>query len=428
MALQHNRFWLLVMLASLAATLAAQTPQQPMFRVQVDLVTTDVTIRDERGSFVDDLTQDEFEVYEDGIKQKIVSMTMSHGGRISNVLAPPPPPPREGVVLPPVRKVNDISGRIFLFFVDDANLQFKNSPKVRQIFKKIGKELLHDGDMFSVVTSGTSTVALGMTYDRKRLEQAGERITGDGLSPTELIEQSQGTTELRFRAHVAFKTMFENLEQLEGVHNRRKVLVWISEGYDYNPYQASRLGLLGSNSGFAQNTLGSMLENGPTGSDSGTGATGNSQPSESARQQMQQETFSDADLFRDIAEVTRIANRANTTIFTVDPRGLVGNPDIDQNVDPRQWNEYVRKSQDTLRVLAEETGGSALVNTNDYDKGLKRMDNESSDYYVLGYYSSNPDRSRRRRKLDVKVTRKGVTAVNRREYLVKPTQVADPRP
>jgi VWFA-related protein len=219
--------------------------------------------------------------------------------------------------------------------------------------------------------------------------------------------------------------MRENLEQLEGVHNRRKVLVWISEGYDYNPYQASRLGLLGPNSGFTQNTLGQLLDNG--GTESGTGSNGSTQPSEAARQQMQRETFSDADLFRDIAEVTRIANRANTTIFTVDPRGLVGSPDIDQNVDPRQWSDYVRKSQDTLRIIAEETGGTALVNTNDYDKGLKRMDNESSDYYVLGYYSSNPDRTRRRRRVDVKVTRKGITVVDRGEYLIKPAQI-DPRP
>ena len=42
-------------------------------------------------------------------------------------------------------------------------------------------------------------------------------------------------------------------------------------------------------------------------------------------------------------------------------------------------------------MLAEETGGIAVVNQNDFDKALKRIDAESSDYYVLGYYSSNPD-------------------------------------
>ena len=42
-------------------------------------------------------------------------------------------------------------------------------------------------------------------------------------------------------------------------------------------------------------------------------------------------------------------------------------------------------------MLAEETGGIAVVNKNDFDKALKRIDAETSDYYVLGYYSSNPD-------------------------------------
>jgi len=444
MALPHNRFWSFVIWAGLTATLAAQAPapatqqQQPNFRVQIELVSTDVTVKDERGQFVDDLRQDEFEVYEDGVKQKIVSMNMSHGGRISNVLAPPPPPPREGVVLPPVRKVNDTSGRVFLFFVDDSNLQFRNSPKVRQIFKKIAKELLHDGDMFSIVSSGTSTISVGMTYDRKRLDQAVERITGDGLTPSELIERSiggsEGPTELRWRAHVAFSTVFDALAQLEQVHDRRKVLVWISEGYDYNPYQASRYGLLGPNSEFTQ-AIGNMLDNMsalPEPDDSSSerkDPIGALKPSSINSALIQSETFSDADLFHDIAELTRTANRANTTIYTVDPRGLVGAIDIDQNVNPREWSEYVRKSQDTLRIIAEETGGSALVNSNDYDKGLKRIDNESSDYYVLGYYSSNPDRTRARRKIDVKITRKGVSWVARDEYLIKATQIADqPRP
>ena len=41
-------------------------------------------------------------------------------------------------------------------------------------------------------------------------------------------------------------------------------------------------------------------------------------------------------------------------------------------------------------MLADETGGIAVVNQNDFDKALKRIDTETSDYYVLGYYSNNP--------------------------------------
>ena len=75
----------------------------------------------------------------------------------------------------------------------------------------------------------------------------------------------------------------------------------------------------------------------------------------------------------------------------------------------QDWNAYVRETQDSLRVLAEETGGIAVVNQNDFDKALKRIDAETSDYYVLGYYSTNPDPLRRTRRIEVRTTRPNVT-------------------
>jgi hypothetical protein len=71
-------------------------------------------------------------------------------------------------------------------------------------------------------------------------------------------------------------------------------------------------------------------------------------------------------------------------------------------------------------VLAEETGGIAVVNQNDFDKALKRIDNETSDYYVIGYYSTNPDPLKRTRKVDIKVTRKDLTVFSRRSYSLRP--------
>jgi len=65
---------------------------------------------------------------------------------------------------------------------------------------------------------------------------------------------------------------------------------------------------------------------------------------------------------------------------------------------------YVSKTVDSLRTIADLTGGFAVVNQNDFDKALKRIDAETSDYYVLGFYSSNPDPLRRTRRIEV-VTR-----------------------
>ena len=85
-----------------------------------------------------------------------MSFTLTHGGRIFNVSAPPPPVAEEGIILPASRPTNDAAGRIFLIFVDDLHLDFRNTPRIRQLFQKIAKELIHDGDMFGIVSTGPS--------------------------------------------------------------------------------------------------------------------------------------------------------------------------------------------------------------------------------------------------------------------------------
>src|SRR5215510_15751511 len=88
-----------------AQTLAAQN-RPPTFTASVDLVRTDAIVRDARGQFIADLKANEFEVYEDGVKQEIVALTMIHGGREFNVLSPPEPR-RDGLILPANRPRND---------------------------------------------------------------------------------------------------------------------------------------------------------------------------------------------------------------------------------------------------------------------------------------------------------------------------------
>ena len=70
-------------------------------------------------------------------------------------------------------------------------------------------------------------------------------------------------------------------------------------------------------------------------------------------------------------------------------------------------------------MLADETGGIAIVNQNNFDKGLKRIDAETSDYYVVGYYSSNPDPLKRTRKIEVKVKREGLNVWSRTSYTLR---------
>jgi VWFA-related protein len=404
----------------------AQTTQPPTFRVRVDLVTNDIVVRDEKGNFVPDLRPEDIDVFEDGVKQELSSMTVVTGGRVYNPMAAPIASAPEGIILPQKRTVSDVSGRIFLFFVDDQHLQFGNTSRVRELFKKISKELVHDGDLFGIVSSGPSSIQVDMTYDKRQIDEAINKMTGNELKPTEIIQSGSGPggpSEIRYRARVAFSTMNEGLKNLEQVHNRRKALVWVSDGYDFAPFKEARYGTMDANSPFEQNQGAMAKRQAAGGGDGSQTFDPNTDPD--VQQQRQSEQFADADLSRELYEITQAANRANTTIYTIDPRGLVGPlPDLDENVDPQQWAEFVRKSQDTLRTLAEETGGIAVVNTNDFTKALKKVDADTSDYYVIGYYSNNPDMLKRRRAVDIRLKRPGLSVNFRKEYVLRPVSAA----
>jgi VWFA-related protein len=388
-----------------------QQPQQPTFRSTAELVTTDVIVRDSKSDqFMADLKPTDFEVFEDGVKQELASMVLIHGGRAYNTLAPPPAPLQEGIILPVSRPTNDAAGRVFLLFVDDLHMDFQNTPRIREIFRKMLKNLIHDGDMWGMVSTGTSSISIDLTYDRALLDDAINRISGNGLKPTEIIQGQQGAdgpVELKYRAHVAFTTANSLMQNLEKLHNRRKAVIWVSSGYDFNPFEKSRL----------KEELGPAMG----GQDDGSGNSTSSQQRLDPNIQARGSQFADAELVRDMADVTRAANRANATLYTVDPRGLVAGGDIGENLDPIEWETFVSRTQDSLRTIADLTGGFAVVNQNDFDKALKRIDAETSDYYVLGFYSSNPDPLRRTRRIQVVAKRDGVQLWSRTSYSLRPT-------
>ena len=279
-----------------------------------------------------------------------------------------------------------------LIFIDDLHFEPELSPHVRRVMQTIGDTLLHDGDLITVLSSGPSFIEIGPTYDKKTAMEAVGKIRGSGSIPSEIfkmLESSQGPGDIRHRAQMAFYTAYRILAELEQVTNRRKAVIYVSNGYDLDPFTEGR---------FSRD----RIQGGRF--------------SEPSRFLIDQENpyfrtgtvTADLDLHRLMRELVLSANRANATIYTVDPRGLAGVVDAGTYVDQSEWRTHLQKTTSSLRYLAEETGGFAVVNTNDLAGELKRIDAETSDYYVLGFYSSNPDPTKRIRLLDVKVDRPGI--------------------
>ena len=380
-------------------------PPQPTFRTNVTLVTTDVIPRDGNGRFILDLTKDSFTVLEDGQPQTIVSFALVHGGRTFHTLTPPPAPVPEGIVLPstPRPVVSDTAGRVLLVLVDDLHFEPEYTPHVRRLIETLATTLLHDGDLMAMVSSGPSAIEIGPTYDRKLIASAASKIRGSGLTAAEIfrmLETSQGPAEVRSRAQIAFYTAYNLVASLDGLQNKRKAIVYISTGYDFDPYPEGRNSRDRIMGGRFSDPLRFLIDQ-----DNPYFSLGSA--------------TADIDLYKFMRELTLAANRTNASIFTVDPRGLAGVVDAGQYIDQSEWRTFIQKTQSTLRFLAEETGGFAVVNDNDFATAFKRIDAETSDYYVIGYYSSNSDSKKRVRGLDVKVGRPNVTVSSRKAYSIK---------
>ena len=376
------------------------------FRSGVTAVTTDVIARDKNGRFVSDLGKDDFTVLEDGVAQTITSFLLVHGGRTFNLLAEQAPQAvPEGIVLPASRrKVEDVAGRVIVIYVDDVHFEPEYTPHVRRLIEEINTNLLHDGDLVAMVSSGPSSIATGLTYDRKLIAASATKIRGSGLTAAEIfrnLETSQGPADVRNRAQMAFYTAYSLLGDLESIPNKRKAFLYISTGYDFDPFAQGRES--------SDRIMGGRF----------------SDPTRFLQQNKDNPYFAlpkinaDVDLFSYMHELTLSANRANVSIFPIDPRGLAGVVDAGQYIDQSDWRTFLQKTQSSLRFMAEQTGGLALVNINDFASEFKRIDAETSDYYVLGYSSTNPDPLRRVRQIDVKAKRPGVEVAARREYSLK---------
>ena len=378
--------------------------EQPIFRSGVTLVTTDVIVRDENGIFMSDLLPEDFIIEEEGIEQEVASLVRVDGGRVFDVLVETEAPVQEGIILPRVRQVDSTAGRIFVLFIDDLHMTAGLTPKVRQLMETIAEELVHEGDLFGIIATGTSNISIDLTYDRNMLYAAMERITGSGFNPRDMItmQERRSLSELRWRAHVAYKTAFETLKNLERINNRRKVFIYVSAGYDFNPF-GEQYGL-----DVAQRHI-NQYEDQPFNDIERQGAV-----------------FADSELHSEIAELARAANRSNTTFHTLDPRGLMAGADIEYSLPTQEWNSHVFRTQTSLRSLAELTGGIAIVNRNNFVAGLREIDAETSDYYVVGFNTSRPEAGEARtRRLRIDVRREGAQVRARESYTFAATAAAN---
>jgi VWFA-related protein len=242
---------------------------------------------------------------------------------------------------------------------------------------------------------------------------------GSADTPDEILrmpESSEGISKLRYNANVAFRTAYDILGQAAKITDRRKSFIYVSSGYSFNPFKDSRYKQAKEQYEWMTPTSDSRTDPDP---DSGIVSKPVEQPWVNPFEASGQQ-FAESDLVAQLAELTRAARRANVVFYTVDPRGLDAGPTLNYTLSVGEWREWITTTVSSLQILADETGGFAIVNTNDFRRGLQRIDAETSDYYIIGYTSTNPDPLRVRRVVEIKVPkREGLTLQYKPEYTIE---------
>jgi VWFA-related protein len=134
----------------------------------------------------------------------------------------------------------------------------------------------------------------------------------------------------------------------------------------------------------------------------------------------------------DILQVCRAISNANMALYPVDARGLLGPNDIVKTFNaatpggrPGGMPETVSRSfsaftlsQQTMRMLADRTGGRAFYNTNDITNSIRRAVDDSADHYMLGFYPLESEWNTSFHSIKVKVNRPGVEVRYRQGFYV----------
>jgi hypothetical protein len=228
---------------------------------------------------------------------------------------------------------------LWFIFVDDLHLTFMSTGRIRTLLTTISGDLIQDGDMAGIVSTGPSSIAVDLTSDRQRIARVWGRVTGSGLLPVDMFRASQAmrargrVNEVWYRAAVSMSTAYDTMVNLARVRNMRKAFIYLSNGYDMQPPP------------------------------DGSAATLASAPSVDIS----------ADDVRDhFLSLTDQARRANVRIFAIDPRRVdPGTPD--PSLDRIWWQNYWATSRNSLREMSERSGGFALLEDLDLAEGLKRI-------------------------------------------------------
>ncbi|MBM3781475.1 MAG: VWA domain-containing protein [Acidobacteria bacterium] len=373
---------------------------QPVFRADINFVRVDVIATDRQGNPVDGLTKDDFEVFEDGKPQAIDTF------RLIRVDTTAPEYTTRSIRSRQDEEnaAADESARIFVFFLDDYNVRVGNAMAARREIADFIRTQVAPNDLLAVMYPLTPLDAVVLTRNHESIIRTIEQFEGRKFryQPRNAIEDkyAQQPTEIveRIRRQVSLSALKGLSVKLGALREGRKAIVLISEGYTAMLPPQMRDAVAGF-TGLGNNAWGNPLAG------------------ENDINEQRARTMAEFDLQSELQSVFDAANRTNTAIYAVDPRGLsTGEFDIQDNVGSRQSQEALRQTMTSLQILAENTDGRAIINRNDLSEGMKQIVRDSSAYYLIGYNSTQAPQDGRFHQIRVRLKKPGIQVRARKGY------------
>jgi VWFA-related protein len=389
-----------------------QAPPTPTFKTEVEYVEVDAVVTDEQGRFVRDLRKEDFQIFEDGKPQTItefvlVEIPVERTER--SLLASMP-------IEPDVQSnERPFAGRIYVLILDNLHTAPLRTQLVKRAARLFIERHLGANDLMAIVhTDGRSDSAQEFTSNKRLLLASVDHFMGRKLESatiarnTEYFTRSTGgrvddpyEIERGFNARSTLRALKQVAEWLGSVRGRRKTILFISEGIDYDISDV-----------FNNRSASSIMD--------------------------------------ETRDAIAAATRSNVSIYAIDSRGLTGFADdaievgtfADQlpavqtddgtatqrpGIGPGGLANELRLAQDSLRTLADGTNGFAAVNSNDFLSAFDRIVNDNSSYYALAYYPPSNRRDGRFHRIEVRTSRKDVTVRARRGYMAPRGNATPPR-
>lgn len=434
---QRSRIALLTLLALVpgASSLAQEEPEPEVSAgelfidtVDVNVVNVDVYVTDRQGNPVTGLTAEDFEVYENGRQMSISNFYAIEDRRVTTEPAAEAPPPEEAPDVEPAAVEREEEAlpeeqRLSLIvYVDNLNIRPHHRRRVLQDVRTFLRKELDSQDRVMLVTFDRSLkVKVPFTSDVDAViqqlfevdEVAGQGVHADSERRDVLrrIEDAQSGAEammwaethaesVRNDLYYTIDALRELVSSLAGLQGRKAVL-HVSDGF---PMIAAEDVFYAVDQGY-----------------SGTGAL--------------TRAYS-YDVSRRFQELAAHANGNRVSFYTIDASGL----QVYSSADAQTFQAdraggaalidriKVHNSQAPLQLLAEETGGKAIINQNRVLGSLENVASDFRTYYSLGYTPAHSGDGRYYR-IEVKLKEKDrdVVVRHRTGYRDKPaeTQMTD---